>query len=134
MKRDMDLVRSLLLRIEALSPTDQNAPVQQIYSLNTREAPLRMGDEDPAELHYHMRLLADAGYLDLAQTQFAEGFNFRGLTWKGHDFLDSVRDDELWRKTKQGALAAGGFTFELLADLAKGFAKEQIKQRTGIQL
>ncbi len=128
------MVRNLLLRIEALPSHEAGSPVPQVYSLNTRDAPLRVGDEDPADLHYHMRLLVDAGYLDLTPTQFEGSFNFRGLSWKGHDFLDSVRDDEVWRKTKQGALAAGGFTFELLADLAKGFVKEQIKQRTGVQL
>jgi hypothetical protein len=134
MKRDMDMVRNLMLRIEAQPSLEADSPVSRVYSLNTRDAPLRVSDEDPANLHYHMRLLGDAGYLDLTPTQFEGSFNFRALSWKGHEFLDSVRDDEVWRKTKQGALAAGGFTFELLADLAKGFVKELIKQRTGVQL
>jgi Hypothetical protein (DUF2513) len=134
MKRDMDMIRNLLLRIEALPSLEASTPGPQIYSLSTRDAPLRVSDEDPSDLHHHMRLLVNAGYLDLTPTQFEGSFNFKGLSWKGHDFLDSVRDEEVWRKTKQGALAAGGFTFELLADLAKGFVKEQIKLRTGIQL
>ena len=46
----------------------------------------------------------------------------------------SVRDDAVWRKTKEGALAAGGFTFELLASLAKGLVKKQIEKHTGIEL
>ncbi|WP_258366769.1 hypothetical protein [Burkholderia vietnamiensis] len=40
----------------------------------------------------------------------------------------------MWAKTKAGALAAGGFTVELLGDLAKGFIKKQIEDRTGIKL
>ncbi|MDQ6867300.1 MAG: DUF2513 domain-containing protein [Pseudomonadota bacterium] len=42
-----------------------------------------------------------------------------------HDFLDSIRDPDLWNKTKKGAKAAGGFTMDLLADLAKGLIKRR---------
>jgi hypothetical protein len=62
------------------------------------------------------------------------GIGFRCLTWQGHDFLDSVRDPKIWAKTKEGALAAGGFTVDLLAELAKGFLKKQIEERTGVKL
>ena len=42
------------------------------------------------------------------------------LTPAGHDFLDSVRSPEVRKKTKIGAEAAGGFTMDLLKDLARG--------------
>ena len=56
------------------------------------------------------------------------------LTWRGHDFLDQVRDDEIWRLTKEGANKAKGFTFDLLASLARGLIKEKIKKHTGIEI
>ncbi|MFG1375448.1 DUF2513 domain-containing protein [Xanthobacter autotrophicus] len=56
------------------------------------------------------------------------------LTWQGHDFIDSVRDPKVWENTKNGATAAGGFTVDLLRDLAKGFIKKQIEEYTGIQI
>ena len=62
------------------------------------------------------------------------GVNFRSLTWAGHDFLDSIRDPIVWSKTKKGAMEAGGFTFDLLKDLAKGFLKKQIEERTEVAL
>lgn len=133
MKRDMDLIRQLLLRIEELRVGVPNSG-EEMLSLSASRPPLCLRDEDPEATHYNMKLLADAGYLDLARTQFAGSFNLRGLTWAGHDFLDSVRDAEVWRKTKDGALTAGGFTFDLLKDLAKGFAKKQLEDRTGIKL
>jgi Hypothetical protein (DUF2513) len=57
-----------------------------------------------------------------------------GLTWAGHDFLDSIRDPKIWEKTKKGAEAAGGFTVDLLKDLAKGLVKKQIEEYTGVKL
>jgi hypothetical protein len=56
------------------------------------------------------------------------------LTWSGHEFVDAVRDPVIWAKTRSGAKAAGGFTIDLLKDLAKGFLKTQIEERTGVKL
>jgi hypothetical protein len=133
MKRDMDLIRQLLLRIEA-QRLGVGGSVDQVLMLSASKPPLCLDGEDPDEVHYKMRLLAEGGYLGMTKTQFAGGFNILGLTWEGHDFLDSVRDNEVWRKTKDGALKAGGFTFDLLKDLAKGLLKKQIEERTGMKL
>jgi len=59
---------------------------------------------------------------------------FDRLSWAGHDFVDSVRSPEVWAKTKKGAEAAGGFTVDLLKDLAKGFIKKQIEDLTGVKI
>jgi hypothetical protein len=45
-----------------------------------------------------------------------------------------MRDPEIWRKTKEGASKAGGFTVSLLADLAKGLIRTQIEKHTGVKL
>ena len=55
-------------------------------------------------------------------------------TSQGYNLLDSIRDPEIWKKTKQGAAAAGGFTLDLLQALATGFIKKQIKDKTGVEL
>lgn len=133
MKRDADLIRQLLLRIEA-QRLGVGGAVDQVLTLSASKPPLCLEGEDPDEVQYNMRLLAEAGYLQMPKTQFTGSFNIRGLTWAGHDFLDSVRDEDVWRKTKDGALKAGGFTFDLIKDLAKGFLKKQIEDRTGLKL
>jgi hypothetical protein len=40
----------------------------------------------------------------------------------------------VWNKTKKGALAAGGFTMDLLMKLATSFLKKEIEDSTGIKL
>ena len=47
---------------------------------------------------------------------------------------ENLGEDQDWEKTKKGAEAAGGFTMDLLKDLAKGFIKKQIEERTGVKL
>ena len=116
MKRDMDLIRDLLMQIEdGLEAFDYDE-----YD----------GDSD--ELDYHLQLMSDAG---LAEFDFLMSAALvRKITWRGHDFLDSIRDPEIWQKTKDGASAAGGFTVELLGELAKGLIKTKIKHHTGIDV
>ena len=129
MQRNMDLVRDLLIRLEAL-----HLGVGEAQMLMVPGPPLVLAGEDANEVFYNMRLLANAGFLDLTDGQPALGFGIKGLTWQGHDFLDSVRDPEIWRRTKEGAQKAGGFTVELLGDLAKGLIKTQIEKFTGVKL
>jgi len=123
--RDMDLIRLLLLKLEA-EPLDGN-----LWRLDLDD--LGISDYTHDEIAYQMVLLIDGGLLD-GQRELSGGFVARKLTWAGHDFLDSVRDPAIWAKTKDGAKAAGGFTSDLLKALAKGLLKKQIEEWTGIKL
>jgi hypothetical protein len=127
MKRDMDLIRTLLLWIESDQQLDGTRQVQL-------DQPNDIGitDHSYEEVAYHLNHLIDKGYvkgLYAAQMPFVNQ-----LTWAGHDFLDSVRDPEIWAKTKKGAEGARGFTADLLRDLAKGLLKKQIEDYTGVKL
>jgi hypothetical protein len=55
------------------------------------------------------------------------------MTWLGHEFLDSVRDPDIWRKTKEGASVAGSIGFEIVLEIAKGWARQKA-QNIGIPL
>jgi len=126
LKRDMDLVRDLLLQIEEF---DQGLG---------GDVEIEAGDRAPQVIAEHLRLLLEARLIDgdvVPDDQYAfDHIVPTRLTWAGHDFLDTVRDPEIWKKTKEGALSAKGFTLDLLQDLAKGFIKKQIEERTGITL
>lgn len=42
------------------------------------------------------------------------------LTWKGHEFLETVRDNTLWGKAKRiVAQKSGGAAFDLVWEIAK---------------
>ncbi|WP_186121166.1 DUF2513 domain-containing protein [Burkholderia gladioli] len=129
MKRDMDLIRELLLKLESL-PMERGDVL--IISADDQEVQVQGYDDN--QIDYHLSLINEAGLIDSAGAGSMTGYGFRRLSWAGHDFLDSIRSPDVWAKTKEGALAAGGFTIELLGDLAKGFIKKQIEDRTGVKL
>lgn len=144
MKRDMDLIRSILMEIE----TDQQ--INGHFVLSDADIMSNLNAERPA-VQYHLRLLMDAGYIEgkdlLADTnkiQVGDGasiFRESGssitisrLTWEGHEFIDSVRDNNVWAKTKGYLKDVGGVGIDVLKDVAKAVVKDQIKQVTGLSM
>jgi hypothetical protein len=123
----MDLIRELVLQI------DKNPQFDGICQIQP-ETPADLGitDHSYEAVAYNLNQLVDAGLVKGARTMQMPIIS--QLTWSGHDFADSVRDQETWAKTKNAAAGAGGFTVDLLKDLAKGFIKKQIEEKTGIKL
>jgi len=112
MNRDMDKVRTLLLALEEL---------ENPYFLSMDATPL--GDiESPQEMVEYLKLLESGGLLDVSQRSTCR------VSWAGHEFLDSVRDPEIWRQTKDGAAKVGSWSIKLLADLATGFVRAKAVQ------
>ena len=90
MKRDMDLIRNILLEVEA-RPT--------VTGIDLVEIPGHEQDE----ISYHVKLLSDAGFLEAhdLRTMAPDGFRYAptALTNAGHDFLDAARNKIVWTKT-----------------------------------
>jgi hypothetical protein len=130
MTRDIDLIRELLLKLENL-PTRPGG----IYLLNPEDDEIQIDGYSNHQIDYHLSLISEAGLIDSGKSSAVmNGYLFSRLSWAGHDFLDSIRDPDVWAKTKRGAEAAGGFTADLLMDLAKGFIKTKIEEHTGVKL
>jgi hypothetical protein len=111
MKRDMDLIRDLLLRIEA----------RETVKFGRVELPY----EDYAEeqIYYHVRLLHEAGYIHAANLSTGTAFCWEpvDLTWQGHEFLDNARDEEIWNRAKAIVRDAGGaVSFDILKTVLTG--------------
>lgn len=56
------------------------------------------------------------------------------LTYAGHEFLDTIRDAEVWRRTKDAAGKMSGVSLQVMVEIGKAFAKQVISERTGIAL
>jgi hypothetical protein len=125
MKRDMELVRKILLRVEA----DGGLPNQEIRDFTLEGYPREV-------LVHHLWLLNEAGLLEAKVFKGHTNFDCVPicLTWRGTEFLDDVRDEEVWRKTKAGAAKAGGAGLDLMWDLAKAYAKAKLSETLGVTL
>ncbi len=124
----MDLVRDLLIRLDAL-------PVGPLYTVAAPAEEIDVPGYEPNVINHHLEMLAKAGFIEAPGSWPGHGgITFRGLTWEGHDFLDTVRDPEVWKRTKEGASKMGGWTFGLLKDLGTAYLKHVAKERLGLDL
>lgn len=133
MTRDMDLIRELLLKLETI-PIQSGVVTNIRVDKNNPEEEFQIEGFTTEQIEYHLHLIAESGLIVGSGSRPRMGINFKSLSWEGHDFLDSIRSPEVWKKTKRGALEVGGLTFDLVKDLAKGFIKKQIEDKTGISL
>tara|TARA_R110002072_G_scaffold163702_1_gene316536 strand:+ start:76 stop:459 length:384 start_codon:yes stop_codon:yes gene_type:complete len=125
MKRDMDLIRTILLEAEKVSERN----------IVRRQKPFEVKVASEAVLLDHMNLMQNAGLLSNFRNQFGdEQKDSLSITWAGYEFLETVRDDEIWREAKNVAQKAGGFSIEILGEIAKGLIKTQIKRLTGVEI
>ncbi|WP_339502768.1 DUF2513 domain-containing protein [Pseudomonas silesiensis] len=126
MKLDKDLVREILLAVEA----SKNDPKEGID--------LVLKDRSPREISYHVLLLTEAGFVlsqDAAYLANAVSiWQPKRLTYKGHEFLDTVRDGEVWELTKTGAETVGSASLSLMLELGKTYGKQVLRERLGIEL
>jgi len=127
MKRDMDFVRDLLLKIEELDPENSLDLIDSSASKPEKH-----------KLYEHLKMLIEEADLVRGEEEDSIGFDPQwynlGLTWQGHEYLDNIRDPEIWRKTKEEATKLGGFSLELVGALAKGLLKKQIEKHTGVEI
>lgn len=124
MKRNWETIRELLTKVEECTlPTEM----------------VRLGSFPPeraAEVSYHMALLIEAGLVNgqVSRTIGPEINDFfsQRLTWEGHEFLDGIRSNTVWQKTKKTFVEQGvSMTFDLVKAVAKETAISLMKTALG---
>ena len=122
MKRDLDLIRKLLVFFEE---RPHGGPI---------EIPPIDGYSE-MEIQYHLLLLHEAGFLRCERIRSSTDpdrvirvIPFY-LTWEGQEFLQSIKDDTVWRKAKEKVVKPlASWTIVILRE----WLKQEIKQRIGI--
>ena len=133
MKRDLDFIRDLLLKIEGGQKVFETASSEAAEILGfTPDTPLDREDAD--KLSGHINLLEDAGFIEVEARMGGGSIWVKDLTWKGHEYLDTVRDNEVWMQTKAMVKKAGTGAIEFIWGIAKEVAKAEIKRRTGFDV
>jgi hypothetical protein len=124
MKRDWDTIREILAKLEG----SESNRAFQLSSFPPDRA---------AEISYNMELLIEAGLVEGSMSKAigpgTHNFLARRLTWSGHEFLDSIRSDAVWKKTKSSFISNGiSMTFDLVKSVASEVAAAMIKTSMGI--
>lgn len=105
----MDTIRNILLQKEAEQPiVGQNEIIV-----------------------YHIGLLQQAGFVEAVTRNDHLGVIsdawIKSITWEGHDFLDAMRDDTIWKKAKDKFIKPGvSWTVSILFEWLKQEVRRKI--------
>jgi hypothetical protein len=121
MKRDMELIRKILLFAEG-SPSHIERPFM---------VP-RIEGYEQLVVYEHVALLKDAGYLLAVFSKATDvipqnRWLIVRLTWAGHEFLAAARNDTIWQKVMDKLKAEGiSAPVEVLKDLLGMLVRAQV--------
>jgi hypothetical protein len=125
MKRDMDLIRDLLLGLDADTRLDGTRWVTPDKRDNF--GVIGLTDHSDTEVAYHLGLLIEADFLK--GKIGLEGMPvISKLTWQGHEFLDRIRDAGIWGKTKERLRDLSSVGISIIGEIAQA----EIKKHLGI--
>ena len=107
MKRDIELIRAILLKVEEI-------PIGQTIS-----SPLKINEYDEDIIAEHVRLLYEQGYIDariveefdsydLVGSPQVESYTITRLLNDGHDFIADTKNPTVWKKTLDSIASKGG--------------------------
>lgn len=121
LKLNHDCVRAVLLAIEELRPD------QLLYTDNSQSSSI-LADFSNEDILYSVERLLEAGYIDAIDASSMDGSSYlvKNITWSGHQFLDNIRDDGIWKKTKATASKLTGVSLPILTELANSFIKQKL--------
>ena len=114
MELDYDFVRQLLLHIEAKAPL-QGLDGNDLYKFAADK------NKNKEDLEYTIIKLVE-GKLITANLRYASNklpriYNVN-LTYQGHEYLNNIRDNKIWKNTKKVSSKLSSVSLEILKSIA----------------
>ena len=128
MKLNNDCIRDILLTVESLE-YNSCYTVEKLHE--------HLPDYSYDELQYHCSKLLDAKLIN-AVTINIRGFlapqisKIIDLTYSGHQFLENIRSETTWNKTKEIAKSIGSESLHALKDIAVGIVSSAVHSTIGL--
>ena len=113
-----DCVRNVLLYLE------REFEILEFRSSDS----LSLGFEQ-VDIDYSILKLMDAGYITGKYSPMVSGgysLNVSAITWEGHKFLDTIRDNEVWSKTKSIARSFSSVSLNMISTIATNIITAKI--------
>lgn len=122
MRLNQDCVRDVLLAIEDISTINNRV---SLYDLLNTDFCKKYTIDD---LVYTTLKLSEGGLINASTigSLSGKGFIIRSITWDGHEFLDNIRDNDIWNKTKNTISKINGVSIPIISDIAKSILLKKL--------
>lgn len=127
MKLDRECVRNLLLTIE-------DARFNTTLNLDELSKIDKMAQFTSEQIIYTIEKLIEANFIVGKVTYAGDEPYFvmvNSLTWSGHQFLDNIRDDGVWTKTKKITSQFSSVSISMLSSVASSVISSLINKNLG---
>ena len=106
MKRDIELVRKLLLHFEENLKQDDDMQLCDI----------KLEAYTMEEIAYNIETMFRYGLITVYDASSSSGFYciVRDITWQGHELLESIRSEDVWNHLKLALAPIGVQPFEAM--------------------
>lgn len=120
MKLNQDCIRDILIYLE------ENLS----YNDNFLATDIDIDKYTVEDILYTISLLNEAGYINAtAVNGFAyNNFFIKSLTMSGHELLNNIRDNSVWKKTKEATSKFASVSLKLLSSVASSVLTNMINE------
>ena len=119
MKINYDCVRALLLCLENELQFDDELRWPDLKFDKVCEI---ISNYSPQDIAYSSLMLSEADYINVLIVSGNNKFNgaiYTGITFEGHQYLDSIRSDKVWNKIKKKLSTEGvSLTLQIVKNVA----------------
>lgn len=122
MKLNHDCVRDLMIFAE------ETLNMNNFIRCSGLELPPYYKDD----LIYTASKLIEAGYIEGEYSKYLSGkrdTTIMSITWEGHEFLDTIRDDGVWKITKEKIKGFSSVSIKILSNVATQILTNLISNR-----
>ena len=93
---------------------------------------LKIENYSMEQIAYHCKILYEAKLVSDYEAEYGDdhilSFGVGSITWEGHEYLDKIRQDSIWNKTKNIIKEKGlPMTIDVISKIASSSIAEVIK-------
>ncbi|MCP9037466.1 DUF2513 domain-containing protein [Streptococcus oralis] len=123
MKLNPDCIRDILFVVEEYSTYSNDVSEDKLYEK-------LIPKYSQEEILYHVRQCEHSGLFLKVQHYFG-GFSIQDLSPYGHQFINDIRQDTNWNRTKDIAKNVGSFSLDVLKDISSQVITNLISNQLG---
>ena len=125
MQLDPDCLRDILLLVEKKSSFGGMLSYSDFMNSDL------VNRYDTGKIFYHIKQAAMSNLITKVTWTKDSDFFFSDLTPEGHKFINDIRNEQNWKKTKSVAKSIGSFSIDTLKSIASGLVTAAINKLLG---
>ncbi|MBH9990556.1 DUF2513 domain-containing protein [Lactobacillus sp. W8092] len=125
MQLDPDCLRDILFLVEKKSSFGGNLSYSDFMNSDL------VNKYDTGKIFYHIKQAAMSNLITKVTWTKDPDFFFSDLTPEGHKFINDIRNEQNWKKTKSVAKSIGSFSIDALKSIASEVVTTAINKLLG---